>query len=255
MAIVRNAVGRVGWDLAEQLVEAKDPGNSLLHLISKDGETDFGLVRETLSPKIVSLASEYFLKVAGTRSFILPYINLVVRHFDPALSRPETIIPFHQDAFGFPKTSRVLNCWTLLYPEECGTRSPGLDFVPVALRSLVKLEKKPTSPEYGFLETDHTRLAELERRYPPITPSVNLGDVLVFNEMALHRTSLRPGVNRSRVSAEIRLIAATKQVMAERDLLREAFAHVENGYIRWPDRWRLSEDGKFRALSYSEARL
>lgn len=255
IALVKGAVGRVGWDLAERLVKEGDPGNNLLHLISENGETDFGLVRSALSPRVVSIAAAYFEKVAGTRSFILPYMNLLVRHFDPARRRPETVIPFHQDAFGFPASFRAINCWTLLYPEECGETSPGMDFMPLALRSQIALEANPASKVYGFLETDHERLRRMARKHSPLTPSVKLGDVLMFNGWAIHRTSLRTGLVKPRVSAEIRVVAATTAVMAEMRNNGQSFAIVTNGRIRWPARWNLSSDGKFRTISEREEPL
>lgn len=255
MALIKGAVGRVGWELGERMVRAGDPGNNLLFIISKDGKTDFSLVRSILTPRVVSIASAYFEKVAGTRDFILPYMNLQIRQFDPTRSRGETVIPFHQDAFAFPNGLSIINCWTLLYPEECGETSPGLDFLPVKLRAPIKLEARPASETYGFLESSHDELRRLEGKQAPITPSVRIGDVLMFNELAVHRTSLHDGLTQARVSAEVRLIAATPVAMAERAVLNESYATVSGRRITWPCRWRVGDDGKFRTVSSLEADL
>ena len=102
----------------------------------------------------------------------------------------------------------MLNCWTLL-TDECGTEAPGLDFSPIAVRRKLRLEKRPTSSAYKFLETAHSAVG----RHPPIRPRLRFGDLLLFNEFAIHRTS--PGVfTRARVSAEIRIFAKTKSAIS-----------------------------------------
>lgn len=256
-AVVRGALDAATADECRAFAERKlvasgDPGNNLLHLISDNGQTDFGLVRSILTPAVVSVASEYFAAVAGTSDFILPYMNLQIRQYDAGRARQDTIIPFHQDAFAFPKGIAMLNCWTLMYPEECGETSPGLDFMPRVFRALV--EREVNAPGvYGFLQTSAAKLSRV--RDEPVTPSVRLGDVVMFNELALHRTSLKAGLSKSRVSAEVRVLAATRQALEYHDILAESFAIVKGGSITWPDRWRLSEDGKFRTISTAEAPL
>lgn len=253
-AVVRGAAPIASLDLGEQLaarlIETRDPGNNLLKLISSENnETDFMLVRKLLTPRVTSIARAYFKASTGTADFVLPYIHLVVRHFDGQLSRKDTVIPYHQDAFGFPTGARMLNCWTLLHPGECGDTSPGLDFAPVVLRKLLPIEKAPASPTYGFLETNHRQLAGFGE---PITPSVHLGDVLMFNEFALHRTSLKNSL-RARVSAEIRLLAATPEILQW--VGAEATAHVIGNRIRWTSRWQLNDRGRFDSLAYAESDL
>ena len=246
------------WKFAtEQLANADDPPvNLILHLSQQTGETadarifttDIALLRTILNPRVVAIASAYFEKVAGVRDFVLPYHALNCRYYDadPEGSRPDSLLPFHQDAIGFPPYYKVLNFWTLLYPEECGTTSPGLDFGAVAPSSFIERERQPTSKNFHFLETRHRFVEDLLRETPPITPSVQQGDLLIFNELALHRTSTRPGPTKSRASAEVRFVAATEQVLAEFASVNLSYAHVYGDRrlrIRWASEWTQSKEG------------
>jgi hypothetical protein len=183
---------------------------------------------------------------------VLPYLNLVARHFDPRRIDRGTLVPFHQDYFGFPVGWRVLNCWTLLYPEECGESSPGLDFIPRAFKSNIPLDSDPQSEHYKFLETSRKYLDRLGRRSELLTPSLNLGDVLIFSELALHRTSMRAGATKPRVSAEVRLVAATADVL--RALKDSCYALVSGGRIRFTSKWR-EEAGNLVPLAEEELPL
>ncbi len=227
---------REGWEFAHSvLVVPKMDGENLVKLTSRGNETDLSLVRSILNPRLVAILRAYFEAVAKTRDFFLPYHGLLARHFDPARVNPHAVVPYHQDAFAHPAGVRMLNCWTLLYPEECGATSPGLDFIPIAFRRFVEIERNPTTQAYSFLESDHKQLAQMERRRPAITPSLRLGDMIIFNELAMHRTSRRLGMTKGRVSAEVRAVAATPEALAW--LSGHAAAHVCGGRIEWASRW------------------
>lgn len=256
MALVRGVFGdeakRACGSFAQTLIASGHPGENLVKLTSVEGKTDFQLVRSILTPKLVAVIAAYFRKVAGTEDFLLPYMGLQLRHFDPAAMNQDALVPFHQDVFAVPVGVRMLNCWTMLYPEECGKAAPGLDFIPLRLPAIA-IEKNPTSKAYQFLEADHDRLTKLRRAHPPITPTIRLGDVLAFNELAMHRTSVGSGYTRARVSAEVRVIAATPYVMDWQK--EEAAAHVFVGNIRWASAWHIAPDGHIRADAFSECRL
>ncbi|MBV9984798.1 hypothetical protein [Bradyrhizobium sp.] len=219
-------------------------------------ETTFWLIRSVINRRAAAIASAYFEAVAGTRDFLLPLHQLLIRQFDAAQSRPDLLVPYHQDGAGLPKGFHMINCWTLLYPEECGATSPGLDFLAAPVRSKLATEAQPKSKLYGSLESDYDKLATLSRRYGAVTPSVALGDILMFNELALHRTSIvKPStMTKSRVSAEIRLVAANARALKERDQTGSAYARVSGNRIEWPFVWQ-RRDGFVVPIKWAEADL
>jgi hypothetical protein len=244
----------------DRLVVPSDPGNNLMLYISNETsagyETTFWLIRSVINRRTAAIAAAYFEAVAGTREFLLPLHQLLIRQFDAAQSRPDLLVPYHQDGAGLPKGFHMINCWTLLYPEECGATSPGLDFCPAPVRSKLATEAKPKSKLYGSLESDYDRLATLSRRYGAVTPSMALGDILMFNELALHRTSIvKPStMTKSRVSAEIRLVAANDRACKERDQTGSAYARVSGNRIGWPSVWT-RRDGFTVPVKWDEADL
>jgi hypothetical protein len=227
-----------------RLVAPGDPGNNLMLYISNETsvgfETTFWLIRSVINRRVAAIASAYFQAVAGTRDFLLPLNNLLIRQFDATQSKPDLLVPYHQDGAGLPKGFHMINCWTLIYPDECGATSPGLDFCPAPVHDRLATEAQPKSKIYGSLESDYDKLAALMRRYGSITPSVALGDILMFNELALHRTSIArpPTMTKSRVSAEIRLVAANASALKERDRTGAAYALVSGSRIEWPSVWQ-----------------
>jgi tetratricopeptide (TPR) repeat protein len=206
-------------------------------------ETDIALFRHILNARVVAIAEAYFRQFAYEPAFVMPYHAINCRYFQPTTKsvNPNSMLPFHQDGIGFPRTYRVLNFWTLLYPDECGVTSPGLDFVSAAPDVFIPVGKGDTAEQYAYLKTNSAFMDELIRQFPPITPSVKHGDAIIFNELALHRTSLANGLTQARASAEIRLIAATKGIMEELDNGGIPYAHVfrKDGvrHIRWASKF------------------
>jgi hypothetical protein len=267
--ILSNATKEMLWKFAvDRMVDANDPRTNFILFISslkEDSdedrvfETDLALIRSILNPRIVAIASEYFHELAGVRDFILPYHALNCRFFTAHAhtSDPDALLPFHQDAIGFPAYYKVLNCWTLLYPHECGTTSPGLDFAAVAPAIFFEREANPASKNFFFLETKHQLIEEIVSKCAPLTPSVRHGDLLIFNELALHRTSGRLGLSNSRASAEIRLVAATEQVLSEAKDAKIAYAYVYRNrdmFIRWASEWAQSKAGNANWLEPGQYR-
>jgi hypothetical protein len=244
----------------DRLVAPSDPGNNLMHYISSEtstgNETTFWLIRSVINRRVAAIASAYFQDVAGTQDFLLPLNNLLIRQFDAAQSKPDLLVPYHQDGAGLPKGFHMINCWTLLYPEECGTTSPGLEFCPAPMRRTIATAAQPKSKHYGGLESDHDKIAALSHRHGTVIPSVAIGDILMFNELALHRTSTaKPStMTRSRVSAEIRLVAANARALEERDRNGAAYALVSDNRIEWPSVWKL-RDGSLVAVKTESADL
>jgi hypothetical protein len=266
LAIIRAAVSPQERDQLfsfahDRLVASGDPGNNLMHYISSPTsagfETTFWLIRSVINRRVAAIASAYFKKVAGTSDFMLPLNNLLIRQFDAAQSKPDLLVPYHQDGGGLPTHYHMINCWTLLYPDQCGTTSPGLEFCPAPLRYRLDKEREPTSKHYGSLESDYNELASLTRRYGAVTPTVAHGDILMFNELALHRTSTArsPTMTNPRVSAEIRLVAANPRVFEERERTGQAFAVVSGNRIEWPSLWQQPNGGLIVPVEFESAEL
>lgn len=240
----------------DKLVNPNDPGNILMSYISEaadDGlfSTDFWLIRNALTDRVVSIARAYFVGAGFPSDFYLPCNNLLIRHFRPGDdSRKALLVPYHQDGAAFPSACHMLNCWTPIYPEEVGKSSPGVDLAPVAVRHLLEIEPRQDSELYSALEAQRAYID----RYASaaFTPSLNIGDVLIFTGLCLHRTSVASSAQKSRVSAEIRLLAANKS--AERFIARKgaAFGRVGDGKISWPKLWCRNGDN-ISAVSWEEA--
>ena len=244
----------------DRLVVPVDPGNNLMLYISSETstghETTFWLIRSVINRRVAAIASAYFQDVAGTRDFLLPLNNLLIGQFDAAQSKPDLLVPYHQDGAGLLRGFHMLNCWTLLYPDECGMTSPGLEFCPAPVRHTLATAAQPKSKHYGGLESDDDEIAALSRLHGTVVPSVALGDILMFNELALHRTSTaKPStMTKSRVSAEIRLVAANARALEERDRSGAAYALVSGNRIEWPSVWQL-RDGSIVPVKTQSADL
>jgi len=115
--------------------------------------------------------------------------GFVARKFVPQQASNPAALPFHQDAFGFPPLFDVVNCWTLLSPDECGETAPGLEFIPDGIDVFLGHEQRPASEAYGFLETPHATIERYLGAYDPWRPSIRLGDVMMFTKFAPHRAA------------------------------------------------------------------
>lgn len=254
--VIRGAIDRaqdVTIFADNRLVRTSEPGNNLLTYISQKTDegfaTDFWLLRAALTPRVIDIAAAYF----GTRDMLLPLNNQLIRQFRSADdSRKDLLVPFHQDGAAFPAGVPMLNCWTPLYPQEVGTTAPGLDLSPVAVNHILSIEEKPTSKHYRQLETRHSYV----ERYAgtAITPSLRLGDMLMFTGNCLHRTSVAKGMSSPRVSAEVRLITANRAAQRFIKTSGADFATISNDRLAWPSVWR-REGGNLKGIRWTEARI
>lgn len=206
-------------------------------------ETDIALLLHALNPRVMAIAESYFKNLMNETAFVVLYHSVNCRYYQPTTlaTAPETMLPFHQDGIGFPRTYKVLNFWTLLYPDECGTTSPGLDFGSAAPDVFLSIAEEKGGGDYDFLKTKSSFMDAILRKFPLFTPSITQGDAMIFNELALHRTSLANNLMQARASAEIRLIGATKQILDELDAggIPYAYVNARDGvrHIRWVSEW------------------
>lgn len=121
---------------------------------------------------------------------------------------------WHQDgALGarFPLQSgsvipmtELLTCWIPL--QDCGTDSPGLEFVRRRQRALLHFTELDDSALRG-------RFAEDEFW----APSLEFGDGLIFLNDVLHRTHVHPGMQEDRLSVEYRIFLQGNMFPQESD--------------------------------------
>jgi hypothetical protein len=166
--------------------------------------------------------------------YLLP-MNMTGRRVDPTTPGASDLdIPYHQDAIAFPGGWHVVNCWILLSPEKCGNVSPGLEFIKTAPDRLLNIGQEKRSKNYQFLETDHAVVDALIKQHGIWRPSIRLGDALLFDEFALHRTYLAPSHRKPRCSAEIRLIAGTSATSSYIELHCPTAYRVEDDMLVGP---------------------
>jgi hypothetical protein len=178
-----------------------------------DGLIDMSVLMHVLESPVLDVARAYFQLNCGTSDIIIASVGLMLRKMVPRERVEATSIPWHQDAFGFPPVFVAINCWTLLSPDECGLTAPGLDLIPDAIPAFMGVEATPASPTYGFLEAPHEAIRRYSEAYDPWRPSIRLGDVLIFDALAIHRTGLRPEQTQPRISLECRLVGRTQAAL------------------------------------------
>ena len=89
----------------------------------------------------------------------------------------------------------MLTCWIALTP--CGIDAPGLELVDREIDTLLPL---------AALADEAVRARHREREF--LRPALQPGDALAFNGGVLHRTHVRPDMERERTSLELRFFAA-----------------------------------------------
>jgi ectoine hydroxylase-related dioxygenase (phytanoyl-CoA dioxygenase family) len=90
-----------------------------------------------------------------------------------------------------PPMTRMVTCWIAL--DECGRDAPGLELIRRPLDSLLH-----------YTELDDAKLRERFPREEFWTPELNPGDALLIHPGVLHRTHVRPAMQRDRRSVEYR---------------------------------------------------
>jgi hypothetical protein len=90
--------------------------------------------------------------------------------------------------------TELVTCWIPL--QDCGTDSPGLEFVRRRPRVLLH-----------FTELDDSALRARFGEDEFWAPSLEFGDGLIFLNDVLHRTHVRPGMHEDRLSVEYRIFS------------------------------------------------
>jgi hypothetical protein len=100
-------------------------------------------------------------------------------------------IPWHQDAAFFGRKCHAVNCWAAVSP--CGEENPGLSIIPGRTESIHGWD-----PSQGHAPLDYGRsipeeeFNQLVADHPPVACVLQPGDAVLFDEMTVHETLLRP---------------------------------------------------------------
>jgi ectoine hydroxylase-related dioxygenase (phytanoyl-CoA dioxygenase family) len=109
----------------------------------------------------------------------------------------DTSTDWHQDgAFLGTGTIRTLNVWVAL--TRCGRDAPGLDLVPTRLDRVV--ETGTDGAKFGWAVGPGA--VERAAGVAPIRPEFDVGDVMFFDELLLHRTAVDEGMTKARYAIE-----------------------------------------------------
>lgn len=156
-----------------------------------------------LGVPVLDLLGDCFVRVGrhylGREPALGPHNH--VRWISP--DRPDLLLPFHQDET--IEGHKLLNVWIPLTP--CGVDAPGLQVVRGSWRELLAIDPR----EDAQFAADKARIdgALLAREFradafwaPEFVP----GDAMIFAGATAHRTHARPGMDRGRLSLELRLV-------------------------------------------------
>jgi hypothetical protein len=111
---------------------------------------------------------------------------------------------WHQDGAFLGSDIRTVNCWLSL--SDCGVDAPGLDLFP---RRASGLYETGTKGSYFTWGVGDGFVAELEQEAKVVSPVFAPGDALLFDQLFLHRTGVRPGMTRDRLAIESWLFAGS----------------------------------------------
>jgi hypothetical protein len=108
---------------------------------------------------------------------------------------------WHQDGAFLGKGIRTVNAWCAL--SECGKDAPGLEILPIRIDRLLPTGQKGAI--FDWAVSPETIARELPIWRPEFAP----GDVLFFDHLFLHRTSVAPSMTRLRYAIESWFFAAS----------------------------------------------
>ena len=105
---------------------------------------------------------------------------------------------WHQDGrfLGQGMDIRSLNVWTAL--SDCGESAPGMDLV-LDYPDHYIMAAEDSAFDWSV---SNTQVAELSKRVPVVTPRFRAGDILMFDQWLLHRTSRRIDMTDTRYAIE-----------------------------------------------------
>jgi Phytanoyl-CoA dioxygenase (PhyH) len=111
--------------------------------------------------------------------------------------RIESGTDWHQDGAFLGRGIRALNVWVAL--TDCGVDAPGLDIVPLRFDHVL-----PTGTGGAIFDwaVGPAVVDDLADRAPVARPTFRAGDVMLFDDMLLHRTAVDDSMIKSRYAIE-----------------------------------------------------
>jgi hypothetical protein len=106
---------------------------------------------------------------------------------------------WHQDGAFLGSGIRTINVWLAL--TDCGTVAPGLDIVPRRIDTILETGTRGAWFEWSVGQELVDQVSS-GAGAPVVRPEFSAGDVLLFDEMNLHRTALEPTMTVERYAIE-----------------------------------------------------
>ena len=104
---------------------------------------------------------------------------------------------FHQDGAFMGADIRTMNVWTAL--SECGMDAPGLEVVGRRVPYIVPTGTPGAIFHWAVARTEAERAAD---GAPIVFPQFKAGDALIFDQLMLHATGVKPGMTKRRYALE-----------------------------------------------------
>lgn len=111
---------------------------------------------------------------------------------------------WHQDGAFLGSDIRAVNVWMAL--TDCGRDAPGLDLVGRRLDGVVETGTEGAAFDWAVGPGVVDRVAD----GTVVRPLFNAGDVLLFDDLTLHRTALTPSMTRERHAIEMWFFAPSR---------------------------------------------
>lgn len=152
------------------------------------------------SPKLLDAIFTAY-EAAGLRTVLTDYLGE-----RPALSANKTTLrrarlegkaDWHQDGAFLGAGIRALNVWVAL--TDCGVDAPGMDLVPKRFESV---QETGTGGAIFDWAVGPEVVARLAADAPVVRPNFKAGDVMLFDDLFLHRTALDPSMTHTRHAIE-----------------------------------------------------
>jgi hypothetical protein len=123
-------------------------------------------------------------------------------------------IDWHQDGAFLGRDTRTVNLWIAL--TECGVDAPGLDLVPRRLSDIVQTGTKGAAFDWSV---GHELAEQTAGGRLIVSPHFKAGDAVLFDQLCLHRTGVRPAMVRERWAIETWFFAPSSYPMEQEPIV------------------------------------
>lgn len=159
------------------------------------------------SPRMLDLLLRTYEQI-GLRKVIAEYLGerpvLSANKGTLRRARLEGKTDWHQDGAFIGSGVRALNVWVAL--TDCGVDAPGMDIVP---KRFEEVQETGTGGAIFDWAVGPDTVARLSVDAPVVRPHYRAGDVMLFDDLLLHRTALDPSMTNPRHAIESWFFAKT----------------------------------------------